>query len=192
MSSARSTWRPNGGRASRGPSCCAASSAPVGKHSRTPKGTLPGNAEPPSTPAAEGTLTRSPPTIARPSAPRVAGVIALDASVLVAHLRPADAHHSAATELLGDAVDGDLVAHAITIAEVLLGGVRINRGEEMLTDLRAIGVEVAPLADDEPLRLAPSAGRDRPPHARLLRTGHRAEHERLVGYVRQSSCCGRT
>jgi len=81
-------------------------------------------------------------------------VSALDASVLVAHLRPADAHHSAATELLRDALDEDLVAHAITIAEVLVGGVRINPGEEMLTDLRAIGVEVAPLADDEPLRLA--------------------------------------
>ncbi len=73
----------------------------------------------------------------------MAGVSALDASVLVAHLRPADAHHSAATELLRDALDEDLVAHAITIAEVLVGGVRINPGEEMLTDLRAIGVEVA-------------------------------------------------
>lgn len=81
-------------------------------------------------------------------------MIALDASVLVAHLQPSDAHHSAATEFLRGTGNEALVAHTLTVAEVLVGGVRIGRGEEMLADLRAIGVHTAAPSDDEPLRLA--------------------------------------
>lgn len=83
-------------------------------------------------------------------------MITLDASVLVAHLQPQDAHHSAATQLLLDAaaVDEALLLHSITLAEVLVGGTRVGRGQEMLADIRALGVELARHDDGEPLRLA--------------------------------------
>jgi predicted nucleic acid-binding protein len=81
-------------------------------------------------------------------------VIALDASVLVAHLYPHDAHHAAATQFLRDAASETLITHTLTLAEVLVGGVKASRGPDMLTDLQAAGVQIAPHIDDEPLRLA--------------------------------------
>jgi predicted nucleic acid-binding protein len=81
-------------------------------------------------------------------------VIALDASVLVAHLSPHDAHHHAATGLLRDAAGERLIAHDLTLAEVLVGGARIGREEQMLADLRAAGVQHADRPEGEPLRLA--------------------------------------
>jgi predicted nucleic acid-binding protein len=83
-------------------------------------------------------------------------LITLDASALVAHLRPQDAHHTAATRVLLDAAAADeaLLLHAITLAEVLVGGMRVGRGPEMLADIRALGVELARHDDGEPLRLA--------------------------------------
>ncbi len=82
-------------------------------------------------------------------------MIALDASILVAHLYPLDAHHGAATSLLLDAVvDERLLVHALTLAEVLVGGVKIGQGAEMLADLKMAGIMLASRDDDEPLRLA--------------------------------------
>ena len=81
-------------------------------------------------------------------------MIALDASVLVAHLYPLDAHHEAATGLLLDAVDERLLVHTLTLAEVLVGGVKIGQGAEMLADLKMAGIMLASRDDDEPLRLA--------------------------------------
>ncbi|MGB3351437.1 MAG: PIN domain-containing protein [Mycobacterium sp.] len=81
-------------------------------------------------------------------------MIALDASVLIAHLNPADPHHEAATELLLTGTPGEMLAHTITVAEVLVGGVRIGRGVSMRDDLRAAGIAVAPHDGEEPLRLA--------------------------------------
>lgn len=81
-------------------------------------------------------------------------MIALDASVLIAHLSPVDPHHAAATAILLDAAPGSTFVHTVTMAEVLVGGVRVGRGVAMRDDLRAAGVEVAPQDADEPLRLA--------------------------------------
>ena len=81
-------------------------------------------------------------------------MIALDASVLIAHLDHTDAHHGAASRLLDEVATEPLIAHGLTIAEVLVGGVRLNRGAEMRTDLEDIGVRLATPDDDEPLRLA--------------------------------------
>lgn len=81
-------------------------------------------------------------------------MIVLDASVLVAHLRPLDAHHDAATSLLLDAADESLLVHALTLAEVLVAGVKIGKGAEMQADLKAAGLSLARRDDDEPLRLA--------------------------------------
>jgi predicted nucleic acid-binding protein len=81
-------------------------------------------------------------------------VIALDASVLIAHLNPADSHHHAATDILLRGVPGRMLVHTVTLAEVLVGGVRIGQGAAMLDDVRAAGIAVAPHDDGESLRLA--------------------------------------
>ncbi len=81
-------------------------------------------------------------------------MIALDASVLIAHLNPVDLHHKAATAILVDGTPGQMLVHTLTLAEVLVGGVRIGQGASMREDLRAAGIVVAPHDDGEPLRLA--------------------------------------
>ena len=81
-------------------------------------------------------------------------MITLDASVVIAHLRPSDAHHRWATAYLHDSVDETVVIHSLNLAEVLVGGVRVGRGQEMADDLVAIGVVVAQRSEGEALRLA--------------------------------------
>jgi len=81
-------------------------------------------------------------------------VIALDASVLIGHLTPHDAHHDVATEFLLNAAPGSMLVHALTLAEVLVGGVRVGRGQAMRDDLEAAGIRVVAPDAGEPLRLA--------------------------------------
>lgn len=81
-------------------------------------------------------------------------MIALDASVLIAHLNPVDIHHDAATRILLAASTESLLVHTITLAEVLVGGVKIGRGAQMHADLHAAGIHLAGHDDHEPLRLA--------------------------------------
>ena len=81
-------------------------------------------------------------------------MITLDASVLIAHLSPGDVHHAAATGILLDASPGSMLAHTLTLAEVLVGGVKIGSGASMRDDLRAAGIGTTAHDVDEPLRLA--------------------------------------
>jgi len=81
-------------------------------------------------------------------------MITLDASVVIAHLQPRDPHHHAATAYLRDNADEPLLIHSLNLAEVLVGGVRAGRGQELLDDLHAIGIRVADQREGEPLRLA--------------------------------------
>ena len=81
-------------------------------------------------------------------------MIAFDASVLIAHLNPADPHHRAATEVLLAGTPGEMVVHTITMAEVLVGGVRVGQGASMRDDIHAAGIAVAAHDDGEPIRLA--------------------------------------
>lgn len=81
-------------------------------------------------------------------------MIALDASVIIAHLNRADPHHEAATEILLGGTPGRMLVHAMTLAKVLVGGVRIGQGASMRADLDAAGIVLAPYDGDEPLRLA--------------------------------------
>jgi len=84
----------------------------------------------------------------------LAGVIVLDASVLIAHLNPAEPHHQAATALLLAGTPGQMLVHSLTLAEVLVGGVRIGQAASMRDDLYAAGIVLAPHDDAGPLRLA--------------------------------------
>jgi predicted nucleic acid-binding protein len=79
--------------------------------------------------------------------------MALDASVLIAHLNPTDPHHRAATAVLLAGTPGQMLVRTDTMAEVLVGGVRIGEGAAMLDDMHAAGITVAPHDDREPLRL---------------------------------------
>jgi predicted nucleic acid-binding protein len=81
-------------------------------------------------------------------------VITLDASLLIAHLSAQDAHHQKATGYLRESAAEGFLVHSLNLAEVLVGGVRAGRGQEMLADLEAIGIQVASRPDGEPLRLA--------------------------------------
>jgi predicted nucleic acid-binding protein len=81
-------------------------------------------------------------------------VITLDASVLIAHLWPRDEHHQLATQFLAQHADEALLIHPLNLAEVLVGGARVGRGQEMLTDLEAMGVRPASPVEGESLRLA--------------------------------------
>jgi predicted nucleic acid-binding protein len=81
-------------------------------------------------------------------------VITLDAGVVIAHLSPTDAHHRAATAYLVASADEDFVIHCLNLAEVLVGGVRTGRGQELLTDVEQIGIHVADRPPGESLRLA--------------------------------------
>lgn len=81
-------------------------------------------------------------------------MIVLDASLVIAHLELRDAHHERASRYLRERADEDFVMHSLNLAEVLVGGAKVGRAEEMLADLRAIGIDVASPVDGEPLRLA--------------------------------------
>ena len=81
-------------------------------------------------------------------------MITVDASVLVAHFSPGDVHRVAAGDLLRSLPAQTLFAHPLTLAEVLVGGVRARREHEMVAALRRLGVQAAEPSGDEPLRLA--------------------------------------
>ena len=81
-------------------------------------------------------------------------MITLDASLVIAHLEPSEQHHPAASTFLRDHAHEPFLMHSLTVTEVLVGAVATGRGQELLDDLRAIGVQVADRDDGEPLRLA--------------------------------------
>lgn len=81
-------------------------------------------------------------------------MIALDSRVVIAHLSPDDPRHVAASEYLRDEAAEDFLMHSLNLAEVLVGGVRAGRGQEMLDDLQGMGIRVAERPDGEPMRLA--------------------------------------
>lgn len=79
-------------------------------------------------------------------------MIVVDASVILAYLNPGDAHHSAAVQLLADALP-PLLIHPITAAEVLVSAVRRGVEDAVWRNLVDIGVEIDRSPDD-PMALA--------------------------------------
>ena len=68
-------------------------------------------------------------------------MIVLDAGVLIGYLDGTDAHHAAAYSLLTHAVDDDLAANALTLAEVLVAPARAGRLEPVLDALTALELQ---------------------------------------------------
>lgn len=81
-------------------------------------------------------------------------MITLDAGVLIGHLSSHDAQHDAATEILLNAAPASMIVHPLTLAEVLVGGVRVGRDQGMRDDFEAAGIRVVAPDAGEPLRLA--------------------------------------
>lgn len=80
-------------------------------------------------------------------------MIVLDAGVLIGFLDSSDAHHKAAVALL-ERNPTDYLVHPLTAAEILVGPAKRGVEDQVWRDLQGIGVQVADLGSDEPLRLA--------------------------------------
>ena len=81
-------------------------------------------------------------------------MIVLDASVLIAHLYANDAHHEHANQLLIDSANHELLASQLTVAEVLVGPIKIGVLDRAQKLLRRLGVRTVGLPDDAHLHLA--------------------------------------
>jgi predicted nucleic acid-binding protein len=84
----------------------------------------------------------------------VAGVIVLDASVLIAHLNRDDASRAVADQLLLETADHPLAASTITLAEVLVRPAQAGKLEVARTALAELGVGEVQLPPDAAKRLA--------------------------------------
>jgi predicted nucleic acid-binding protein len=84
----------------------------------------------------------------------LASVIALDASVLIAHLDERDALHERAVECLLETADQPLVCSPITLAEVFLGPARHGRLGAARDAVAELGVHEIALSEDSAARLA--------------------------------------
>ncbi|GAB3487565.1 hypothetical protein GCM10027572_07160 [Flexivirga lutea] len=84
----------------------------------------------------------------------MACVIALDAGVLIALFDANDAHHAAAEEIFAANPSEPMTIGPINQAEVLVRAARENRDQQMLADLRALGITTTALPDDAATRLA--------------------------------------
>ena len=81
-------------------------------------------------------------------------MIVLDASVLIAYLDREDRHHAAAETLLAQAVDDDLGASPLTLAEVLAVPIREGRLEPVRAALADLEVNEVAFPADTAVRLA--------------------------------------
>ena len=81
-------------------------------------------------------------------------MIVLDACVLIAHFYSRDAHHERAGRLLAKVAGRPLVASPLTLAEVLVGPIKVGKLEQTRAALRRLGVRSLPLHDDAYLGLA--------------------------------------
>ena len=92
-------------------------------------------------------------------------VIALDASVLIAILDPADLHHAGARAALDRHADDDLRAPAHTLAEALVHPARMGKERDARRLIAALEVAIDPV--DE--AVAVSAAKLRADHGSALR-----------------------
>lgn len=81
-------------------------------------------------------------------------MIVLDASVLIAYLDGEDDHHAAADRLFAQAIDEDLAASPLTLAEVLVVPVRDGRLHQAQAAFRDLEVRELPFPADAAIRLA--------------------------------------
>lgn len=81
-------------------------------------------------------------------------MIVLDASVLIAYLDGEDAHHAAAETLLAHAIEDELAANSLTLAEVFVVPLRDRRLDSAQAALHDLEVQELPFPADTAVRLA--------------------------------------
>lgn len=79
-------------------------------------------------------------------------MIILDASVLIAHFTPGDAHASSALEILD--TEEELALHFLTLAEILVHPAKVGAERTIHKALDTLGVIQLPVTPDEPSRIA--------------------------------------
>jgi predicted nucleic acid-binding protein len=84
----------------------------------------------------------------------VAGVIVLDANVVIAFLDANDPHHAASLELLERHFVDGFGCSVLTLAEALVHPTRVERQDAALASLNRIGVEMIPLDASDAIALA--------------------------------------
>jgi predicted nucleic acid-binding protein len=84
----------------------------------------------------------------------LAGVIVLDASVVIAFLDADDSSHDAAEALLVREIDDDLGINPLTLAEVLVAPARNGQLDAALAVVRDLDVRTLRFPDDAAVRLA--------------------------------------
>ncbi len=81
-------------------------------------------------------------------------MIVLDASVLIALFGRSDAHNARSQRFFESHLLEGFVIHPLTLTEVLVGGARLGKLNQLDRDIRAMGVEVSQPDLGEPLLLA--------------------------------------
>lgn len=79
-------------------------------------------------------------------------MIVLDASVVIGFMSRQDDHHDAARAILG--ARQEFIIHTVTMAEILVGAIRVGRGASLRARLVDLGIEEAERLDSEAEELA--------------------------------------
>ena len=79
-------------------------------------------------------------------------MIVLDANVLISYWGEPDAHTDDALDILD--TEEDLILHPVTLAESLVGPVRVGVEDDAMEDLSRLGVERYSPLMDEPIHVA--------------------------------------
>jgi predicted nucleic acid-binding protein len=84
----------------------------------------------------------------------MAGVIVLDASVLIAYLDGEDRNHGRAETLLAREIDDDIAANSLTLAEVFVVPAREHRLDAVRAALQDLDLQERPFPTDTAVKLA--------------------------------------
>ena len=84
----------------------------------------------------------------------MAGVIALDANVLIAAFNEKDQHHQWAVDLIADTATSDLLISALTYAEILVVPARNGLVNRARSRLDTLGYQVAEVSSDDAVKIA--------------------------------------
>lgn len=84
----------------------------------------------------------------------MAGLIVLDASVLIAYLDSDDDHHGLAETLLANEIVDDFAANSLTLAEVLAVPAREDRLDDVRQAMNDLNLQELPFPADTAVKLA--------------------------------------
>lgn len=83
----------------------------------------------------------------------MAGVVVLDANMLIALCRDSDAHHGWALDVFRITQGSDLVVSAMTYSEFLIRPKRENVLDRLLRNIEQLGLEITPISVNNALSL---------------------------------------